>query len=86
MQKLSSGDYALVLVNRVFDYGGESGIDFIADLRTAGILTPVMLVSDYPEAQAAAIAQGALRGFGKSQLSLASTAEMVRLVVRGSAS
>lgn len=67
---LAAGAYDLVLVNRVFDATGESGIEFIRRLKVdRGILTPVMLVSDYPEAQAAATEAGARPGFGKSQLS-----------------
>ncbi|HVX86537.1 MAG TPA: response regulator [Phycisphaerae bacterium] len=64
---LSEKSYALVLVNRQFDAGG-SGLELISELKGAGVSTPVMLVSDYADAQAAAIAAGAVRGFGKSAL------------------
>jgi DNA-binding NtrC family response regulator len=59
--------YALVLVNRVFDAGG-SGIDLIGELKRNGVATPLMLVSDYADAQAKAIANGAVPGFGKSAI------------------
>ncbi len=42
--------YDLILVNRVFDSGGE-GLPFIEQLKKAGRAT-VMLVSDYASAQA----------------------------------
>ena len=46
------------------------------DPETATV--PVMLVSDYPEAQAQAVAIGALQGFGKSQLQDADAIERFR--------
>jgi DNA-binding NtrC family response regulator len=64
---LNEKQYALVLVNRQFDSGG-SGLDFIADLKRSGVATPLMLVSDYADAQARALANGALPGFGKSAI------------------
>ncbi|HEX5268998.1 MAG TPA: response regulator [Gemmataceae bacterium] len=70
LAKLRQGGFALVLVNRVLDYDGGSGLDFIdmvrGDAGLAGV--PVMLVSNYPDAQQEAVARGALPGFGKSAL------------------
>ena len=72
MEVLTSlGEAALVLVNRVFDMDGASGMEFISQLKSkesefAGI--PVMLVSNYEKSQAEAIANGAIPGFGKSEL------------------
>jgi len=60
----------LVLVNRLFDLDGASGIEFIRQLRaeprTADV--PVMLISNYPHYQAEAQALGAVPGFGKNAL------------------
>lgn len=69
----------LVLVNRILDADGSSGLDLIGQLRSDEELrrTPVALVSNYAEAQEAAIALGAKRGFGKSDL--ASTATRAQL-------
>jgi two-component system chemotaxis response regulator CheY len=77
--RLRGGGYALVLVNRVLDYGGDSGLDFIAHLQSHPDLCrqPVMLVSNYPDAQEQAVARGALPGFGKS--ALGATATLTRL-------
>ena len=65
-----SGGYDLVLVNRVFDRDGGSGLDLIRDLKadpsTAEV--PVILVSNYEDAQQQAAAVGALPGFGKAEL------------------
>ena len=63
--------FDLVLVNRVTDRDGSSGVELIKTLKAhaTASLVPVMLVSNYPEAQQQAEAFGALPGFGKSDLS-----------------
>jgi len=65
-----TGGFVLVLVNRVFDVDGDGGLDLIRRLKADATTTalPVMLVSNYPEAQAEAVALGALPGFGKAAL------------------
>ena len=67
---LRGGAFDLVLVNRVLDYDGSSGVDLVgrikADAGLAGV--PVMLVSNFEEAQREAVARGALPGFGKAAL------------------
>jgi CheY-like chemotaxis protein len=67
---LRAGEFDLVLVNRVLDGDGTSGLDVIqaikAEPELAGI--PVMLVSNYHEAQTEAQTLGALPGFGKTDL------------------
>jgi DNA-binding NtrC family response regulator len=77
---LGEKKYDLVLVNRVFDAGGE-GLKFIEALKKSGNGVPVMLVSDYADAQAAAVAQGAVMGFGKSGLGMAEVGAMLQKVV-----
>jgi two-component system chemotaxis response regulator CheY len=69
MAALRAGGYHLVLVNRVFD-GGGSGLDLIRSIKADAALVgvPTMLVSNYPEAQAQAVALGAIAGFGKADL------------------
>jgi len=67
---LRAGEFDLVLVNRVLDADGSSGLDLIraikADPTLAGL--PVMLVSNYEDAQVEAQSLGALPGFGKTDL------------------
>jgi two-component system chemotaxis response regulator CheY len=67
LNALKAGEFHLVLVNRKLDADYSDGIEILraikADAATASI--PVMLVTNYPEHQAAAIAAGAMRGFGK---------------------
>lgn len=71
LKQLEQKPFDLVLVNREFDENGASGIEFIKHhfslLKAKGV--PVMLVSNYPEAQAQAVEAGALPGFGKGELS-----------------
>lgn len=71
---------ALVLVNRKFDANGDDGVDFIRALKKDPELAqiPVMLVSNYEDAQVQAVAAGAERGFGKSVLAQAETRELVK--------
>ena len=59
---------SLLLVNRVLDgdFAGGSGIELIRSLTADGSKVPMMLVSNFPQAQAEAEAAGALPGFGKS--------------------
>ncbi len=59
---------ALLLVNREPVGFNEEGIDLIRDLHSHFPKQKVMLVSDYPDAQEAAVAVGALPGFGKADL------------------
>ena len=85
MEVLTSlGEAALVLVNRVFDMDGSSGMDLISQLKSkesefAGI--PVMLVSNYEKSQAEAIANGAIPGFGKSELQSVETRQKIESVL-----
>lgn len=64
------GRFDLVLVNRVFDANGDSGLELIKKLQEheETRATPVMLVSNYADAQDAAVALGARPGFGKNAL------------------
>ena len=60
--------YDLVLVNRVFEFTGEQGIDLVRQLTKERPEVPVMLVSNFTEAQREAEAAGAVPGFGKGAL------------------
>ncbi len=73
--------YQLVLVNRILDADGSSGIDLIQRLCKIPNCPPVMLVSNLPEAQAGALAAGAVQGFGKAGIHLPQTAEHVREIL-----
>jgi two-component system chemotaxis response regulator CheY len=70
LEMLTDCSYDLVLVNRILEADGSSGIELIrrlkADAHLAGL--PVMLVSNFPDAQQQAVAEGAEPGFGKKTL------------------
>ena len=69
----------LILVNRIFDLTGEEGLTFIQDhLAGPAKLIPVILVSNYADAQDSAVALGARRGFGKAALNSPETEKILR--------
>ena len=70
LEALRTEAFDLVLVNRILDRDGSSGLDVIRAMKADPELAevPVMLVSNYGDAQADAVAIGALRGFGKVEL------------------
>src|SRR5262249_46978859 len=83
LDQLRQGGFDLVLVNRVLDYRGESGLDFISRVKEDESLRqgPVMLVGNYEEAQQQAVERGALPGFGKSALGHPRTLGRLRAVL-----
>ena len=70
----------LLLFNREMPYGFShtEGVQCIEVLRRTNPNLKTMLVSNYPEAQAAAVAAGALPGFGKRELSTPRVKELLR--------
>jgi len=67
-EQLARGDYDLVLMNRVFDLDGDSGIDLIHSLKQGDhAAPPMMLISNFDDAQQQAQAAGAEPGFGKAR-------------------
>jgi two-component system chemotaxis response regulator CheY len=74
---LQTREYALVLVNRKLDVDYSDGLEIIKKLKADTKLSsvPVMLITNYPEHQQAAVAAGALAGFGKLELDKPQTRE-----------
>ncbi|WP_435021636.1 response regulator [Tundrisphaera sp. TA3] len=70
LKAAKGGGFDLILINRQLDRDGSPGVDVIRALKADPDLAdvPVMLVSNFPEAQAEAQALGALPGFGKADL------------------
>ena len=70
----------LILVNRVLDYGFEQtdGAALIGELGERFPGLKMMLVSNFPEAQAEAVAAGALPGFGKRELGSERVTKLLR--------
>ncbi len=77
LQRLATESFELVLVNRLFDADGASGLDFIRRLKKESEVG-VMLVSNYEEAQREAVEAGALAGFGKAALGQPATEHCLR--------
>jgi DNA-binding response OmpR family regulator len=77
-QALREEDFDVVLVNRVIDADGSSGVDLIGQLKTSGVKTAIMLVSDHEDAQEQAVKLGGVRGFGKSELGSRETLQKIR--------
>ena len=68
----------LFLVNREPVGFNEEGLDLIRQIHQDCPDVKVMLVSDYPEAQDAAVQAGALKGFGKSEFGSDSLTDTVK--------
>jgi hypothetical protein len=70
----------LLLLNRVLDYGFEQteGAALVAELHAKFPNLKLMLVSNYPDAQAEAVAAGALPGFGKRELGTERVTKLIR--------
>ena len=78
-QQLEQQDFDLVLVNRVLDIGGGDGLEIVrqikSDERTSSI--PVMLITNFDEYHDKAVAEGAIRGFGKRAIGAPQTVELL---------
>jgi DNA-binding NtrC family response regulator len=78
---LASNAHALVLVNRVLDADGSSGIAVLRQLIARHPSVPMMLVSNYLDAQQEAMRHGAVEGFGKSSLHHERTRTLLRNIL-----
>jgi two-component system chemotaxis response regulator CheY len=70
LAELRKGMFAVVLVNRILEADGSSGVDVVKRLKMEECLhdVPVMLISNYEDSQREAIQAGAVPGFGKAAL------------------
>ena len=80
LKRLLDDGVDLLLLNRQLDFGfdEQEGVALLRRIRAAYPHVKAMLVSNYPEAQAAAVAEGALPGFGKREVNSPRVAEMLR--------
>ncbi|HEX2972974.1 MAG TPA: hypothetical protein VHP11_11615 [Tepidisphaeraceae bacterium] len=80
LTKLLADGADLVLVNRQIDFGfpETEGVELIQRLHPGYPSVKLMLVSNYPEAQAAAVRVGAVPGFGKSEVGSTRVTELLR--------
>jgi two-component system chemotaxis response regulator CheY len=82
--KQNKNKYCLVLVNRKIDIDYSDGIELIKKIKNDHELKeiPIMLVSNYREAQEEAIKYGAIYGFGKSELLKKETKEKIMNAIK----
>ena len=73
----------LVLFNRELDgfFTYDSGVEYIRAMKKAHPHVKTMLISNYADAQAAAVAAGAVPGFGKRQLGSKEVVALLRQTV-----
>jgi DNA-binding response OmpR family regulator len=77
LAELDKSPADLVLVNRKLDLDYSDGMVIVRHLKSDAARSniPVMLISNYPESQAEAVAAGAVPGFGKQELRASETLE-----------
>jgi two-component system, chemotaxis family, chemotaxis protein CheY len=70
----------LILFNRELDFGFEpaTGVEMIRILKQRYPQLRMMLISNHADAQAAAVAAGALPGFGKREIGSARVRQLLR--------
>ena len=82
LSKLEKGTFDLVMVNRLMDLDGSSGLDIVRSVKKQFADTPVMMITNFPEHQQSATAAGAEPGFGKAQLRSADTVQLLATYLR----
>ena len=83
IQVASQKQFDLILINRLLDTTGTSGLEVIRELQSANEQpTATMLVSNYEDAQNEAVAAGAVAGFGKAALADPATVELLDKYLR----
>lgn len=85
LAELRAGQFDLVLVNRKLDADYSDGIEILREIKSAAEIAhvPVMLITNYPDHQDAAVAAGAHRGFGKLEFDDPATKEKLAAVLGG---
>lgn len=83
LQVLRREPVDLVLINRRLDADYSDGMEILRMIKSDPALTdtPVMIISNFQEAQQAAVDAGAVPGFGKAELSSHQTREIVAAVL-----
>lgn len=86
VRELQNSSFDLILVNRKLDADYSDGMIIVRRLIDDEALpdVPVMLVSNFAEAQEAAVAVGALYGFGKAELNSPETTDRLKAALEAS--
>ena len=82
VEAASKKTYDLILINRILDADNSAGMDVLASLKLnpSSAEMPVMIVSNYDDAQKRAIEKGAVAGFGKADLDSEETLAKLKTV------
>jgi len=80
LKRILDGGVNLLLINRVLDFGFDEtdGVSLIRKLRPYYPNVNMMLISNYPDAQADARAAGAMAGFGKREIGSERAKQLLR--------
>lgn len=79
IQLACANSYDLIMINRLLDVDRSSGVALVGSLKEEEVTAsvPVMLISNYQDAQREAESAGAAPGFGKSALDDSNTIALV---------
>ena len=67
--EVDDAEFDLILINRILDATGEDGIALLRRLKSGtASQIPIMLVSNFEDAQTRAMQTGGVKGFGKNNL------------------
>ncbi len=71
IEALEENEVDLILINRLLDVDGSEGMIVFRELKSNPSFEtiPMMLITNFEEHQTNAIAEGAVRGFGKAAIS-----------------
>ena len=75
--------FYLILINRILDADGTAGMAILHELKTqpATAEVPIMIISNYQDAQESAVQSGAQLGFGKAELDADPTRERLAAIL-----
>ena len=79
LDQMRAPRYDLVLLNRLIFDDGSEGLELVRRAKSDPELKtiPIMMLSNFPEAQSTAVAAGAEPGFGKATVSSQATVELL---------
>ncbi|HWB00819.1 MAG TPA: response regulator [Pirellulales bacterium] len=80
LEELHEHKFDLVLINRKLDADYSDGIEILKRIKADDAIkdVPVMLVTNYPDHQAASVGAGGEQGFGKAELARPETLERLQ--------
>ena len=85
IEKIKNDSFALVMINRILDQTGTEGLAIIRQIKPTNDTEtpPIMLVSNFEDAQQSAIESGAVPGFGKAAIGDDATVKLLENYLGG---